>query len=320
MDRKKLAVTGGAGFIGSHLARTLAEQNHCIVIDDLSTGNIQNIASVISEGRLEFIQGTVLDLQLLQKNFEGVHYVFHQAAMVSVPRSMEIPKECAVTNIIGTLNVLLAAKQNRVKKVVFASSSSVYGETPDLPKNEQARGNPQSPYAASKLAGEHYCEVFARSFGLATACLRYFNVYGPRQDPSSQYAAVIPRFIQRVLNGEPPIIFGDGNQTRDFTFVKDVVEANMLAAESDATGVFNIGTGKSISINDLADMIMDVAEKRLTPIHKGERSGDIRHSLADVSKASAIGYRPRYSLREGIMETLQYILNAPEQRAARQQS
>ena len=317
MDSKKVVVTGGAGFIGSHLALTLAERNHCTVIDDLSTGKIQNIAPAIPDGRLEFVAGTVTDLQLLQRVFQRADYVFHQAAMVSVPRSMERPMDCAVTNIIGTLNVLMAARHNRVKKVIFASSSSVYGETPDLPKNEQAEPKPQSPYAASKLAGEHYCEVFARSFALPTACLRYFNVYGPRQDPRSRYAAVIPKFIQRVLNGEPPIIFGDGNQTRDFTFVKDVVEANILAAEANVTGVFNIGTGKSISINDLATMIMDVTGVRLAPVYEPERSGDIRHSLADIAKASAMGYRPKHSLREGINETLKYIANAAEQTVTR---
>jgi len=317
MYNKKVVVTGGAGFIGSHLALTLAEKNHCTVIDDLSTGKIQNIAPALPNCSLEFVAGTVMDLQLLQRSFEGTDYVFHQAAMVSVPRSMEMPVDCALTNIIGTLNVLIAAQRNRVRKVIFASSSSVYGETPDLPKNEQARPRPQSPYAVSKLAGEHYCEVFLRSYTLPTACLRYFNVYGPRQDPSSQYAAVIPKFIRRVLNGEPPIIFGDGNQTRDFTFVKDVVHANILAAESNAVGVFNIGTGNIISINDLATIIMDLAGVRFTPVYEAERMGDIKHSLADIAKASAIGYRPRYGLRDGLNETLKYIANAAERRVAR---
>lgn len=309
MKNKKVVVTGGAGFIGSHLARRLAEQNHCIVIDDLSTGRIDNLALEIAESRLKFVEGSIMDLELLQRVFDGVDYIFHQAAMVSVPRSIEKPAACATTNIIGTLNVLLAARDNRASKVIFASSSSVYGDTPDLPKNERARPNPLSPYAASKLAGEQYCEVFSRSFGLDTACLRYFNVHGPGQDPHSQYAAVIPRFIVRILNGEPPVIFGDGNQTRDFTFVKDVVEANMLVAESDATGVFNIGTGSRVSINELAEMIIDLAGKNLVPIHEEPRAGDVMHSLADIAKASTFGYEPTYSLREGLRENIEYVIN-----------
>jgi len=304
MENRKVIITGGAGFIGSHLARRLAIHNHCTVIDDLSTGRIQNIAQDIAERRLEFVQGSILDLELLKKLFKDADYVFHEAAMVSVPRSMENPLGCSLVNVIGTLNVLLAARDNRVAKVAFASSSSVYGDTPELPRREQAKPSPLSPYAVSKLTGELYCRVFTSAFGLATICLRYFNVYGPRQDPDSQYAAVIPRFIKRVLNDEPPIIFGDGTQTRDFTFVEDVVEANILAMESNATGVFNIGTGNSISISDLAKQIIDITGKSLVPICQEKRAGDVEHSVADISKASTFGYRPKYKIREGIMEIL----------------
>ena len=200
--------------------------------------------------------------------------------------------------------MLLAAKANGVKKVIYASSSSVYGDTPTLPKKEDMPPNPQSPYAVTKLAGEYYCQVFHRVYGLPTVCLRYFNVYGPRQDPNSQYAAVIPRFIQRVLNNQPPVIFGDGEQTRDFTFVRDVVEANILAAESDATGVFNIGRGERVSINELARLIVVLAGISVEPVHETPRPGDIRHSLADISKARQFGYNPGYDLEEGLRETI----------------
>ena len=304
MENKRVVITGGAGFIGSHLARRLVTRNHCTVIDDLSTGRIQNLSDDIAEHRLEFVQGSILDLELLKGLFKDADYVFHQAAMVSVPRSMENPLACSLVNVIGTLNVLVAARDNRVAKVAYASSSSVYGDTPDLPRREHAKPSPLSPYAVSKLAGELYCRVFSNAFGLATICLRYFNVYGPRQDPDSQYAAVIPRFIKRVLNGEAPIIFGDGSQTRDFTFVEDVVEANILAMESSATGVFNIGAGKSISISDLARQIIDITGRSLVPIFQEKRAGDVEHSVADISKASTFGYRPKYSLREGITEIL----------------
>jgi len=306
MQNKRVVVTGGAGFIGSRLASTLADENSCVVIDDLSTGRIENIASDIASGRLEFIQGSILDLDLLKRTFNNAHYVFHQAAMVSVPRSLKEPVRCATVNIVGTLNVLLAARECGVRKVVSASSSSVYGDTPQLPKREDARPNPLSPYAASKLAGEQYCEVFTRSLGLGTACLRYFNAYGPGQDPNSQYAAVIPAFMKGVLRDEGLIIFGDGTQTRDFTFVADVVEANMLLAESDATGVFNVGSGQRITINELAHLIMKIAGKTLPLLHQDKRHGDVQHSLADISRASSIGYRPRYDIEKGLLRSLAY--------------
>jgi UDP-glucose 4-epimerase len=309
MENKKIVITGGAGFIGSNIVQKLAKINHCIVIDDLSTGKMSNISAEVEDNGLEFIEGSILDIELLQRTFEGVDYVLHQAAIPSVPRSFENPVACSMVNIIGTLNVLLAARDNRVKKVVYASSSSVYGDTLELPKNERLNPNPLSPYAIAKLAGERNCDVFSRVFRLATVSLRYFNVYGPRQDPNSQYAAVIPRFMKRIINNEPPIIFGDGNQTRDFTFVKDVVEAVVLAAQSDATGVFNIGTGHSVSINDLVVMIMDLAGNKIEPIHLDRRDGEVRHSIADISKASAIGYRPKYSLIDGLRESLEHLIN-----------
>ena len=300
----KVLVTGGAGFIGSNLVRELATDNRVVILDDLSTGRIESIEEVLTKDNVEFIRGSVTDLTLLEKFCRGVNYVFHQAAIPSVPRSIEDPLACHEANINGTLNVLVAARDNRVKKVIYASSSSIYGDAPMLPKREDMPPNPQSPYAVTKLAGEYYCHVFHKVYGLPTICLRYFNVYGPGQRVDSQYAAVIPRFIRMVSEGNSPIVFGDGEQTRDFTFIKDAVEANILAAESDATGLFNIGTGESSSINSLAELIIRLVGNNVEPIHKEPRPGDIMHSLADVSKAKSFGYKPTYSLEKGLSETI----------------
>ena len=333
-------VTGGAGFIGSHLADELVRRGyHVVILDNLSTGKKDNITGLLSPAAhhtsvnsqqsavngqeaavpprnhrlstidfrlstVDFVEGSISDLSLLQDVFRGAECVFHQAALASVPRSIENPQLTHRANLTGTLNVLLAARDNGVKKVVYASSSSVYGDTPTPPKSEDMPPNPLSPYAVTKLAGEYYCRVFQQVYGLATVCLRYFNVYGPRQDPESQYAAVIPRFTARVAAGKPPVIFGDGEQTRDFTFVADVVEANILAAESDATGVFNIGKGESTTINDLAEMVIRLMGNSVRPVHEEPRLGDPRHSLADVAKARRFGYSPKYDLKTGLRETL----------------
>ncbi|MBA7527725.1 UDP-N-acetylglucosamine 4-epimerase [subsurface metagenome] len=305
---KKVIVTGGAGFIGSHLSEELARRDyHVVILDDLSTGKIENVELLLKKKNVEFIQGSVTDLPLLRKLFRGAYYVFHQAAIVSLPRSIENPQVCHEANTSGTLNMLLAARDRNVKKVVYASSSSVYGDTPTLPKRENMLPNPQSPYAVTKVAGEYYCSVFQQVYALPTVCLRYFNVYGPRQDPNSQYAAVIPRFIKRSREGNPPIIFGDGEQTRDFTFVKDTVEANTLAVESDACGVFNISRGESITINRLAKLIIELVGNEVEPIYQDPRPGDIRHSLADISKAKTFGYEPMYGLKDGLAETLRWF-------------
>jgi len=305
---KKVAVTGGAGFIGSHLAELLSSQGyHAIIIDDLSTGKMGNIEPLLKSVNVEFLQGSILDLPLLQKVFQGVCYVFHEAAIPSVPRSVDSPQLSHEANITGTLNVLLSARDNHVNKVIYASSSSVYGDTETLPKREDMLPSPLSPYAVTKLAGEYYCRVFHQVYGLPTVCLRYFNVYGPRQDPNSQYAAVVPKFIKRSREGNPPVIFGDGEQTRDFTLVKDVVEANILAAESDACGLFNISRGESITINQLAELIIELVGNKVEPIHQEPRPGDIRHSLADVSKARAFGYEPKYNLKAGLAETIRWF-------------
>jgi UDP-glucose 4-epimerase len=309
MNSRAVVVTGGAGFIGSHLAEELLKRRYkVIIIDDLSTGKLENIRPLIkgegSGNRVEFVHGSIIDLPLLKNVFQGVDYVFHQAAIPSVPRSIENPRATHEANTTGTLNVLLATRDNGVKKVIYASSSSVYGDTPTLPKNEDMSPNPQSPYAVTKLAGEYYCWVFHQVYGLPTVCLRYFNVYGPRQDPTSQYAAVVPKFTRRVLDNKPPIIFGDGEQTRDFTFVKDAVEANILATEGHATGVYNIGRGERVSINRLAELVIKIVGNSVKPVHEEPRPGDIRHSLADISRARQFGYNPRYNLEEGLRETI----------------
>ena len=302
---KKVIITGGAGFIGSHLAEELAGQGcRTIILDDLSTGKIENIKDLLKNDNVEFSRGSVTDLSLLKELFKDTYNVFHLAAIPSVPRSIENPQATHEVNLSGTLNVLLAAKENSVNKVIYSSSSSVYGDTPTLPKKEDMIPHPLSPYAAAKLGGEYYCQVFHKVYKLPTVCLRYFNVYGPRQDPNSQYAAVIPSFIKTTIADNTPIIFGDGEQTRDFTFVKDAVEANILVAQSDSCGLFNISRGESITINRLAELIIGLVGHKVEPIHQEPQPGDIRHSLADISRARAFGYKPKYSLEEGLRETV----------------
>jgi len=308
---KKVIITGGAGFIGSHLTELLLSRGyHVIIIDDFSTGKMANIEPLLKNIKVDFIQGSITDLPLLQNLFQDVDFVFHQAALSSVPRSVADPLSTNKVNITGTLNVLLAARDNNVKKVIYASSSSVYGDTPTLPKREDMISHPQSPYALTKLVSEYYCRIFHQIYGLPTICLRYFNVYGPRQDSDSQYAAVIPIFITRLSQNKPPIIYGDGEQTRDFTFVKDVIQANIIGAESDACGIFNIGRGENRTLNDLAKTITDLMGKDLQSEYQPPRVGDVRDSLADISKARAIGYEPQYSLDKGLRETIKRLPSA----------
>jgi len=302
----KAIVTGGAGFIGSYIAEELIKRGYrVVIIDNLSTGRLSNLELILGNKDADFIQGSITNLQLLRKVFSRADYVFHQAALPSVPRSIKNPRASHITNATGTLNVLMAARDNGVKKVVFASSSSVYGDTPTLPKVEDMVPNPQSPYAVTKLAAEYYCRVFERVYGLKTICLRYFNVYGPRQDPGSTYAAVIPLFISSVIMGKPPVIFGNGEQTRDFTYVKDVVEANILGAESNASGVFNIGSGVRVTINHLAELVIELAGGKMLKIaYRDARPGDVLHSLASITRAAAFGYRPKYKLKQGLQEVV----------------
>jgi UDP-glucose 4-epimerase len=308
MQGKNIVVTGGAGFIGSNIVKKLLKQNHVIIIDDLSTGHLKNIQDFITSKKIEFIQGSITDLDLLQNIFKQIDYIFHEAAIPSVPRSVKDPFRTNFVNANGTLNVLIAARDNQVKKVVYASSSSVYGDTPTLPKKEDMKPCPLSPYAVAKLTAEYYCEVFTRIYHLPTVSLRYFNVYGPSQDPTSEYAAVIPKFITNIKNNKPPIIYGDGSQTRDFTFVDDVVNANILAAESPATGIFNIAGGKRITINDLVKEITAIYNKEIKATYTEQREGDIKHSLADISKAKeGFGYTPKYEMNEGLKETVKWF-------------
>lgn len=303
----KLLITGGAGFIGSNLAEELSADNEVIIIDDLSTGRMENIQHLLNKGNVTFVEGSVTDLPLLQAAFKDVSFVFHQAAMASVSRSVEDPLLCEEVNARGSLNVLVAARDNHIKKVICASSCALYGDSPVLPKKEAMLPEPQSPYAVTKLAGEHYCQVFSSVYGLPTTCLRYFNVYGPRQDPHSDYAAVIPRFITKALQNQPLIIFGDGEQTRDFVFIKDIVRANILAAQSKAQGIYNVGSGESISVNMLAAAIEDIVRRKLEIVHQPARAGEVRHSQADISKASAIGFKPKYNLNAGLAETIRWF-------------
>lgn len=307
MKDQRVLVTGGAGFIGSNLAGELALENEVVIFDDLSTGKMENITELLKKGNVRFVRGSITDLELLQGSFKDIDYVFHQAAFASVPGSIEDPVASNNVNINGTLNVLIAARDNNVKKVIFASSCAVYGDPEVMPVAETTQLNPKSPYAVTKLACECYCNVFSEIYDLPTVSLRYFNVYGPRQNPGSEYAAVIPKFINRVMDGRPPVIYGDGLQTRDFVFVRDVVKANILAAESGESGVFNVGSGASITVAELAGTIIDMLGKDLKPLHEAPRDGDIRDSVADISKAKAIGYEAGYSLEEGLRETVSWF-------------
>jgi UDP-glucose 4-epimerase len=310
MNNKCIVVTGGAGFIGSNLVKELEKENRIIVIDDLSTGNIQNIKNFIDEDRISFIKGSITDLNLLKKIFKNVDYVFHTAAIPSVPKSIKDPIKSNYININGTLNVLIAARDTNVNKVVYSSSSSIYGDTPKLPKKEDMKPKPQSPYAVSKLTGEYYCNVFTGVYDLPTICLRYFNVYGPNQNLSGEYAAVIPKFLKNITQNKPPIIYGDGKQTRDFTFVKDVVTANILSVKNKQTGIFNIASGRYISINNLAKLINEKIGKDIKPIYENTRVGDILYSFADISKANKkLGYSPKFNLKDGIKETTKWFQN-----------
>jgi nucleoside-diphosphate-sugar epimerase len=307
----KYLVTGGAGFIGSHIAEELATQGHFVrVIDNFLTGKEENIASFLD--RIELIRGDIRDIELCHEALKDIDYVLHQAALPSVPRSVEDPLLTNAINIEGTLNILLASKEANVKGFVFASSSSVYGDDDKLPKKEGQEGNPLSPYALTKLAGEKYCQVFSEIYGLPTVCLRYFNVFGPRQDPSSEYAAVIPNFITRLLSDKAPIIHGDGEQSRDFTYVANIVEANLQAANTPGISgqVLNLGNGLQTSVNDLAKTLMDLINIDIEPIHEEERPGDIKHSFADISRAGSIlNYTPRVSLQDGLLKTIEWFRN-----------
>jgi len=311
----KVAVTGGAGFIGSNLAEFLLNEGHRVsIVDNFSTGKPQNLEGWVDRRTesAEVLHFDINETEDLQRAFQGVEYVFHQAAIPSVPRSIADPQATNRANINGTLSVLVAARAARVRRVVVASSSSIYGDDPSLPKTETRTGRPLSPYALSKVVSEEYCRLFYQLYGLETVCLRYFNVFGPRQDPKSEYAAVIPRFATRLLAGLPPVIFGDGEQSRDFTFVSNVVDANWVAATHPAAAgeVFNIGCGTRTSLNQLWREMSLILQKTCEPSYEPTRPGDVRHSVADVSKAQRLlGYSPAVSLRDGLAKVIDWYRN-----------
>ncbi|HEV2138459.1 MAG TPA: SDR family oxidoreductase [Nitrososphaerales archaeon] len=305
----KALVTGGAGFIGSHLVEGLLSSGHDVgVLDDFTTGTESNLANRL--GRVNLHKGSVTDEEFVRRTVKGYEAILHQAARVSVTRSIDDPLSTNRVNADGTLNLLVAAVDSGVEKFIYASSSSVYGDTPVLPKVETMPTRPISPYAVSKLTAENYCKVFADVYGLNTVSLRYFNVYGPRQRPG-QYSGVIPAFTKRALAGEPPVIFGDGTQTRDFTFVKDAVQANVLSLEKtvEAGEVFNVGSHRQITLNQLANLICSLADRSdLEPIYQPTRTGDVAHSYADISKISeALGYKPAYTIESGLKQVVQWF-------------
>ncbi len=302
-------VTGGAGFIGSHIAATLAARGARVrVIDDLSTGHLENLEEI--GGDFDFIQASMASETALARALEDVELVFHEAAIPSVPRSIENPRETHTACVDATFSLLATAREKKVRRVVYAASSSAYGDQPTLPKQEEMLPDPLSPYAVAKLVGEYYAQVFTRVYGLETVSLRYFNVFGPRQDPSSQYSGVISRFISALLSGDRPVIYGDGEQSRDFTYIDNVVAANMRAAETEKGigQVINIANGERITLNQLLDELKSLTGKsEVQADYQPARSGDVRHSLADITRArELLGFEPRVELREGLQLTIDW--------------
>jgi UDP-glucose 4-epimerase len=301
----KILITGGAGFIGSTIAEHFHMTDDVVVLDNLRSGFELNLSGF----RVTFIHGSVTDASIVDNAAQGADYIFHLAALVSVPESVENPRETVDINVHGTLNVLQAARTHGVKKVVISSSAAIYGDNPAVPKVESMVPEPKSPYAITKLDAEYYAKMYTSEFGVPVVCLRYFNVFGPRQNPKSQYAAAVPIFIDRAIRNQDITIYGDGEQTRDFVYVKDVVAANVLAARSAATGVYNIACGGRITINDLAKTIVALTGSSSVVLHAPERAGDVKHSQADIGLARAIGFRPKYSLEEALKPTVEYLRN-----------
>ena len=302
-------VTGGAGFVGSHIAAALAGAGARVrVLDDLSTGHAENLEEI--GGEVEFVRGGLTEPDALERALRGVEVVFHEAAIPSVPRSVEDPEATHRASVDGTFALLVAARRAGVRRVVYAASSSAYGDQPTLPKTEEMRPEPLSPYAAAKLVGEYYCQVWSRVYGFETVCLRYFNVFGPRQDPSSQYSGVISRFISALASGGRPVIYGDGEQSRDFTYVSNVVDGNLRAAESPkAVGhVLNVATGRRTTLNELLEALKKITGRtEVEAEYREPRVGDVRHSLADITRAREwLGYEPQIGLEEGLRHTLEW--------------
>ena len=297
----RILVTGGAGFIGSHIVEHFQGKAEIRVLDNLRSGHKENLTGF----DVDFRFGDICDRQAVDSAMEGVDYVFHLAAMISVPESMTKIAECIRINDLGMINVLESAAAAGVKKLCFSTSAAIYGDNPVMPKVETMFPEPKSPYAITKLDGEYYCRMFTQEGKLQTACLRYFNVFGPRQDPKSAYAAAVPIFIAKALANEDLTIFGDGEQTRDFIYVKDIVAANAFFAMNDHTGVHNIANGGKISINDLAAEIIRLTGSKSKIIHKEVRAGDVKHSRASIDKLKATGFRPSFSFSDGLAATVE---------------
>jgi nucleoside-diphosphate-sugar epimerase len=312
-------VTGGAGFIGSNTVDELVRRGHSVVVlDDLSSSREDNLAEI--RNKITFIKGSITDIEVVRKVMHEAEYVLHLGARTSVPRSVKDPLETNKINIEGTLNVLVAAKELKVKRVVFAASSSAYGETPTLPKTEAMQPQPISPYGVTKYVGELYCQTFGRCYGLENVALRYFNVFGPRQDPGSPYSGVLAKFCTAFLEDVQPLVFGDGEQTRDFTYVDNAVQANLLACEAPhASGkVFNVGVGGRVSLNEVLRELARITGKTLAAKYEPPRDGDIRDSQADISQArETLGYDPQVSFEEGLARTFEWYRSTPMRAAAR---
>ena len=313
-------VTGGAGFIGSNLTEALLKQGHRVrVLDNFSTGRKENLVFDKSYPLLETMEGDIRDPGVCRKAMQGMEVVFHEAAIPSVQQSVEDPSHSNAVNAGGTLNILLAARDEGVKKVVYASSCAIYGDDPVLPKKEEMAPSPLSPYALQKYVGERYCQLFFQLYGLETLSLRYFNIFGPKQDPSSVYSGVIARFISALVEGTTPIVYGDGEQSRDFTYVGNVVQANLLAMSAPRLGgeVVNIGCGKRTSLNELLDVLKKIFRSQVRPLHQEARVGDVRHSVADIQKGrTLLNFNPREDIEMGLAKTVDYFRESVRKRGA----
>ena len=307
----KVLVTGGAGFIGSNLTEALLKMGHQVrVFDNFSTGKKGNLIFDGAYPFLEVVEGDVCDFTVCQKAMEGIEYAFHQAALPSVQRSVEDPMASNAVNTGGTLNLLVSARDAGVRRVIYAASSSAYGDTPTLPKKEEMVPTPLSPYALQKFVGEEYCRLFFQLYGLETISLRYFNIFGPKQDPNSIYSAVIPRFIDALVSGRAPIIYGDGEQSRDFTYIDNVVHANLLAMNIERTHgeVVNVACGRRVSLNQFVKILQDIIGTHVPSLYEEPRKGDVRHSLADIKRGKAIlNYEPRVGIEEGLRRTVEFF-------------
>ncbi|APV45151.1 UDP-glucose 4-epimerase [Dehalogenimonas formicexedens] len=310
MSAETIVVTGGAGFIGSRLCLRLCDLGYSVtILDNLSTGQLDRLKPMLEHSGARFVQGDIRDKAILERIISGADYLYHLAASISVAKSIVEPLTTLDVNASATLEILRLAAKYELKKVVLASSAAVYGDVELMPVNEQTALNPLSPYAISKVIAEQYAQLFNDFAGMPTVILRFFNVYGPGQDSTSEYSSVIPKFIHRVTSGQPPIIFGDGEQTRDFVHVDDVVSATILALGENARGVFNVGSGEAATLNHLTWLLLDITGNSLSPVYEAERLGDIRHSVADINKVRNIGYMPVVELRSGLEQMVASLLN-----------